>query len=84
MGTMKPRDTYRYFLKIDDKIVHVGITRDPIRREAAHQLRFPGSRLHQVGSATTHRRALEWERQETAKRQGELLRNQQFQGDLRR
>ena len=83
---MKLRDTYRYFLKIDDEIVHVGITRDPVRREAAHQMRFPGSRLHQVGPATTHRKALEWERQEIAKRRrrGELLRNQQFQGDLKR
>ena len=58
----KPRDTYKYHLIKDRKVVHRGITDDLGRREGEHQQEFPGSHIVQVGNRTTRGAALRWER----------------------
>lgn len=60
---MAERDSYKYHLKQGHKVVHRGVTNDPVRREAEHQEEFPGSRLAQVGRRTTREAALKWERE---------------------
>jgi len=59
----KPRDTYKYHLIKDRKVVHRGITDDPRRREGDHQQEFPGSHIKQIGRRTTREAALKWERE---------------------
>jgi len=59
----EPRDTYKYHFKRNGKIVHRGITNDLERREAEHQVRYPGGRIKQIGNKTTRGGALKWERQ---------------------
>lgn len=39
-----PRDTYKYQLKVGNKIVHGGITNDLNRREQEHQQTWPKER----------------------------------------
>ena len=56
------RDTYKYHLKDEKRIVHRGITNDLSRREHEHQAEYPGARTRQVGRRTTREAALEWER----------------------
>ena len=58
----KERDTHKYHLKQGKQVVHRGITNDLGRREAEHQVEFPGSRIEQVGRRTTRDAALGWER----------------------
>lgn len=65
----KPRDTYKYHLIKDRKVVHRGITDDPVRREKEHQQEFPGSHVKPIGRRTTREAALDWERK-GAKRSG--------------
>ena len=60
---MAERDTYKYYVKKGDKIVHRGITNDLNRREAEHQERFPGTKLIPEGRRVTREAALKWERQ---------------------
>lgn len=60
---MAERDTYKYHLKQGNKIVHRGITNDLERREQEHQEEHPGSKIQQIGRATTRDAALEWERE---------------------
>lgn len=60
---MSDRDTYKYHLLKDGKIVHRGITNDLDRRESEHQQEHPGSRIQQIGRITTRDAALEWERE---------------------
>lgn len=60
---MAERDTYKYHLKIGNKIVHRGITNDLERREAEHQQEFPGAKIKQIGNRTTREGALKWERE---------------------
>lgn len=67
-------DTYKYYFKVGNVIVHGGITNDLIRRENEHQnsgnyTLYRGSRLYwskghivQVGYKTTRKLALKWER----------------------
>lgn len=57
----KPRDTYKYHLIKDRKVVHRGITDDLERREREHQQEYPESRTKQIGRRTTREKALEWE-----------------------
>lgn len=57
----KPRDTYKYHLIKDKKVVHRGITEDLTRREREHQEEFPRSHVKQIGRRTTREAALEWE-----------------------
>lgn len=58
----KRRDTYKYHLIKNRKIVHRGITDDLERRKREHQQEFPGSRVKPIGRRTTRDAALEWER----------------------
>ena len=58
---MAERDTYKYHLKIGNKIDHRGITNDLERREREHQGEHPGSSIDQIGRKTTRDAALEWE-----------------------
>ncbi len=57
----KPRDTYKYHLKIGNKIVHSGITDDLERREQEHQRKWPKGHIKQVGHKTTEDAARDWE-----------------------
>jgi predicted GIY-YIG superfamily endonuclease len=57
----KPRNWYKYDFKRGNKIVHGGITRDLEQREQQHQQRWSNGHIVQVGRATTHDAALEWE-----------------------
>ena len=57
------KDTYRYHLKKDGKVVHRGITNDLDRRESEHQEKFPDTQVKQVGRQTTRKAALKWERE---------------------
>jgi len=61
-GMKKPRDTYKYHVKVGRKIIYRGITKDIERRGAEHKSRRPNSRIVKVGQRTTRERALEWER----------------------
>lgn len=57
----KEKDTYKYQLMMGKKVLCCGITYDLARREASHQMEFPGSRVKQVGRKTTHKAAQIWE-----------------------
>ena len=59
----KPRDTYKYVLKVRGKIVHGGITNDLGRREDEHQQKWPDATIEQVGRRTTRDAARQWERE---------------------
>lgn len=68
-------DTYKYYFKVGNLIVHGGITKDLNRRENEHQnsgrytlhnnTRYYWSNGHisQVGNRVTWESGLEWERQ---------------------
>ncbi len=56
------KDTYRYQLKDGNRIVHIGVTSDPARREVEHRTRWPSARINTVGTKTTRAEALRWER----------------------
>ncbi|MBW1716521.1 MAG: hypothetical protein JRJ77_11980 [Deltaproteobacteria bacterium] len=58
----KTRDTYKYYFKIGNKIVHGGITKDLERRELEHQQRWPKGHIYQVGRRTTEEAARKWEK----------------------
>ena len=58
---MAERDYYKYHLKKSRRVIHRGITNDPTRREAEHQVEFPKSRMLQIGRRTTKEAALNWE-----------------------
>jgi predicted GIY-YIG superfamily endonuclease len=55
------RDTYKYNIKVDNKIVHSGITNDLERREQEHKQRWPKGRIVKVGRVTTEEAARRWE-----------------------
>ena len=57
----KPRDTYKYYFKVGNKIVHGGITDDLERREEEHIQKWPKGHSVQVGRRTTEEAAIEWE-----------------------
>ena len=60
----KPRDTYKYQVRVGRKIVHGGITNDLLRRENEHKRTFgQRAKLSKVGRKTTRDAALAWERQ---------------------
>jgi len=58
----KPRDSYKYYFKRGNKIVHGGITSDLERREQEHQQKWPNGHIKQVGRCTTEEAAREWEK----------------------
>ena len=61
----KARNTAKYHLIKNRKVVHRGITDRPLEdREAEHQKEYPGSHIKQIGRKTTGEKALEWERNE--------------------
>ena len=59
----KARNTAKYHLIKDKKIVHRGITDRPLEEsECEHQTECRGSHIKQIGRRTTREKALEWER----------------------
>ena len=59
----KARDTAKYHLIKDRKVVHRGITDRPLEeRESEHQEGYPGSHIKQIGRRTTREKGLEWEK----------------------
>lgn len=60
----KERNTAKYHMISDRKIVHRGVTERTLdERESEHQDAFPGSHIKQIGRRTTKEKALEWERE---------------------
>ena len=60
----KERNTAKYHLIRDRKIVHRGITDRPLQeREREHQEEFLGGHIKQIGRRTKREKALEWERE---------------------
>ena len=57
-----PRETYKYYFKIGNKIVHGGITDDLERRETEHQQKWPTGHITQIGRRTTEEAAKAWEK----------------------
>ena len=58
----KTRDTYKYYFKKGNRIVHGGITDDLERREQEHKQSWPNGHIFQVGRRTTEDAAREWEK----------------------
>jgi len=56
------RDTYQYYFKMGNKIVHAGITHDPDFSEAKMKQRPGGSKGHikEIGCRTTVENANAW------------------------
>ena len=63
-GHRQPRDTYRYYYKVGNKIVFTGITNNPARREAEHRQAHPGGHIKKQGPKVTRASAERWERQQ--------------------
>ena len=60
----KPRDTYKYRLKVGKKVVHIGVTTDLEHREREHQKDWAGSKIYRIGHRTTREAARSWEREQ--------------------
>ena len=58
----KAKDTYKYYFKVGNKIVHAGITNDLERREQEHQQKWLKGHIYKVGRRTTEEAAREWEK----------------------
>ena len=58
----QPRDTYKYQFKVENKVMHGGITNDLARREAEHRQKWPKGHIKQVGRRTTEKAARGWEK----------------------
>ncbi len=56
-----PKTTFKYHLKMGNRVIFRGITDNLERRQAGHQAHFPGTRIKQVGRRTTREAALRWE-----------------------
>ena len=56
------KNTYKYVLKVDGKIVYRGVTNDLKRRQAEHRVRWPDGQVQRVGEKTTMEQALNWMR----------------------
>lgn len=61
------RNTYKYYLKKGNRIVHVGITNDLERRETEHRQERAGIHIYKVGNRTTRPAALKWEEEKRKK-----------------
>lgn len=59
---MSSRNTYRYQLKVGDRVVYYGFTTDLQRREREHRRRWPSAAIEPLGEPTSHREAWEWAR----------------------
>lgn len=60
-----PRDTFKYYFKIGNKIVHGGITNDLERRGQEHEREWPNGHIKQVGRRTTENAARHWEKEKS-------------------
>ena len=60
---MSNRDTYKYYFKKGNKILHGGITNDLERREEEHKQKWPTGRIFQVGRKTSEEAARNWEKE---------------------
>lgn len=58
------RDTYKYHLKVGNRIVHSGITNDLERREQEHKQKYPNGHIFPVGNRTTEDAARAWEEEQ--------------------
>ena len=59
------RDTYKYYLKRGNEVIHSGITNDLNRREKEHKRKFGNEvYLQQIGRRTTREDAREWEKKQ--------------------
>ena len=58
---MSKRDTYKYELKDGKKVLSVGITNDPERREQEHKQNKEFGHMNIVGNRTTKEAAGSWE-----------------------
>lgn len=58
---MAKRDTHKYELTRGNRVVYVGITKDPKRREAEHRQDKDFDRMRIVGRASTLDGASQWE-----------------------
>lgn len=58
----QPRDTYRYTRREGNRIVYVGVTNDPDRRDSEHRQDGTPGKMRIEGPAVTRDSALEWER----------------------
>jgi predicted GIY-YIG superfamily endonuclease len=66
------RNTYKYHFMVGNEIVYSGVTSDLKRREAEHKVRWPDGYIVQVGSKTTRKGALDWQRKIEEARYGVL------------
>lgn len=64
----KDRCIYRYFLKVDGKIVYAGITKDIELTEKEHKHENPQCHVERVGDRVTRYDAVKWEHEQA--RQG--------------
>ena len=58
---MAKRDTYKYELTKGNKVVYVGITNNPERREAEHRKDKDFTNMRIVGGPSTFSGACQWE-----------------------
>ena len=62
------RDTYKYYLKKGNKILHRGITNDLQRREYEHLQKYDKAvHIKQIGDRTTREEAFRWEAEQREK-----------------
>ena len=59
----KSKNTYKYYFKVGNKIVHGGKTDNLERREQEHQQKWPKGHIFQVGHRTTEEAARKWEKE---------------------
>lgn len=59
---MKQRNTFKYDFKLNNEILHSGITKDLERREKQHQQKWPKGHIVQIGRKTTEEAAKKWEK----------------------
>lgn len=62
------KDTYKYKVILNGKIIEVGITHDLKIRASDTKIRFPDAIVKQVGRKTTFQEAGEWEKEQSCMR----------------
>lgn len=58
---MANRDTNKYELTKGNKVVYVGITNDPVRREAEHRKEMDFDKMRIIGAKSQRDSAEKWE-----------------------
>ncbi len=56
----KPRTIHKYYVKVGNRIVHVGTTDDLERKEKEHKKTWPNGKIVKVGRRTTEEAAKKW------------------------